>query len=84
MVMLCFTVCWLLLQVVPVLRAGLVLLEQAQTVLPACETYHVGYVRDEKTLQVTNCCQDSQCSTGQRSSKSDMLARNAASEAAAV
>lgn len=38
-------------QVVPILRAGLVLLEQAMTVLPASETYHVGYVRDETTLQ---------------------------------
>lgn len=39
-------------QVVPILRAGLVLLEAASTVLPATETYHLGYVRDEKTLQV--------------------------------
>ena len=37
---------------VPILRAGLVLLEQAATVLPSSETYHVGYVRDETTLQV--------------------------------
>lgn len=41
------------IQVVPILRAGLVLLEQAQTTLPACETYHVGYVRNEATLQVS-------------------------------
>lgn len=27
---------------------------QASTVLPASETYHVGYVRDEKTLQATS------------------------------
>lgn len=27
------------------------LLEQAQQVLPASETYHVGYVRDEETLE---------------------------------
>lgn len=40
------------IKVVPVLRAGLVLLEQAGTVLPMSETYHVGYVRDEATLQV--------------------------------
>ncbi len=40
-------------QVVPVLRAGLVLLEQAQQVLPAHETYHVGYVRNEETLKAT-------------------------------
>jgi uracil phosphoribosyltransferase len=37
---------------VPILRAGLVLLEQAGTVLPMSETYHVGYVRDETTLKV--------------------------------
>lgn len=37
--------------VVPILRAGLALLEQAGSVLPATVTYHVGYVRDEKTLQ---------------------------------
>ena len=40
------------LQVVPILRAGLVLLEQASTVLPNAATYHVGYVRDEATLEV--------------------------------
>lgn len=39
------------IKVVPILRAGLVLLEQAWAVLPAAETYHVGYVRDEETLQ---------------------------------
>ena len=39
-------------QVVPILRAGLIMLEQAATMLPASETYHVGYVRDEITLQV--------------------------------
>lgn len=38
------------IKVVPVLRAGLVLLEQAQQVLPVSETYHVGYARDEETL----------------------------------
>ena len=43
-------------QVVPILRAGLVLLEQAATVLPNAATYHVGYVRDEATLEV---CQNS-------------------------
>lgn len=43
---------FLLPQVVPILRAGLVLLEQAATLLPASETYHLGYVRDETTLQV--------------------------------
>ena len=44
--------CCLVVQVVPILRAGLVLLEQAATLLPASETYHLGYVRDEQTLQV--------------------------------
>ena len=40
-------------QVVPILRAGLIPLEQASSVLPAMETYHVGLIRDEKTLQVS-------------------------------
>ena len=39
------------IKVVPVLRAGLVLLEQSFQVMPATETYHVGYARDEKTLE---------------------------------
>ena len=38
---------------VPILRAGLVPLEHASTVLPAMQTYHVGLIRDEKTLQVS-------------------------------
>ena len=38
---------------VPVLRAGLVLLENASTLLPASQTFHVGYARDETTLQST-------------------------------
>lgn len=41
------------MQLVPILRAGLVLLEQLSTVLPATETYHVGYVRDDATLQAS-------------------------------
>ncbi|KAI8472418.1 MAG: uracil phosphoribosyltransferase [Monoraphidium minutum] len=41
------------IKVVPILRAGLILLEQAGTVLPLSETYHVGYVRNEETLQAT-------------------------------
>ena len=45
-----------MLQVIPILRAGLVLLEQAATVLPSTMTYHVGYVRDEKTLKVCVLC----------------------------
>ena len=40
-------------QVVPILRAGLVLLEQASTVLPNSQTLHVGYVRNEETLEVS-------------------------------
>lgn len=36
--------------VVPILRAGLALLEGAQTVLPLASIYHLGLVRDEKTL----------------------------------
>ncbi len=37
--------------VVPVLRAGLTLLEGAQQVLPRAATYHLGLARDETTLQ---------------------------------
>ena len=40
------------MQVVPILRAGLVLIEQISTVLPSQVTYHVGLVRNEDTLQV--------------------------------
>ena len=40
------------MQVVPILRAGLVLVEQISTVLPSQVTYHVGLVRNEETLQV--------------------------------
>jgi uracil phosphoribosyltransferase len=35
---------------VPILRAGLALLEQAATVLPAHTTHHFGVARDETTL----------------------------------
>ena len=41
--------------VVPVLRAGLVPLEQASTVLPSMVTYHVGLIRDEQTLKARAC-----------------------------
>ena len=41
------------MQVVPILRAGLVLVEQIATVLPSQETFHVGYARNEETLQVS-------------------------------
>ncbi|KAF3884298.1 MULTISPECIES: uracil phosphoribosyltransferase [Nostocales] len=37
--------------VVPILRAGLGLLEGAQTVLPLASIYHLGLVRNEETLQ---------------------------------
>lgn len=36
--------------VVPILRAGLALLEGAQTLLPLASVYHLGLVRDEQTL----------------------------------
>lgn len=60
---LCMTICMQLFaepgllllgsQVVPILRAGLVPIELISTVLPSFETYHVGMVRDEATLQVS-------------------------------
>lgn len=37
--------------VIPILRAGLGLLEGAQTLLPLASIYHLGLVRDESTLQ---------------------------------
>lgn len=37
--------------VVPILRAGLGLLEGAQTLLPLASVYHLGLVRDEETLE---------------------------------
>lgn len=36
--------------VIPILRAGLALLDGAQTLLPLAKTYHLGLVRDEETL----------------------------------
>ena len=39
--------------VVPILRAGLALLEGAQSVLPLASIYHLGLVRDEKTLMAS-------------------------------
>jgi uracil phosphoribosyltransferase len=39
--------------VVPILRAGLALLEGAQTVLPLAAIYHLGMLRDEETLAVS-------------------------------
>lgn len=53
-------------QVVPILRAGLVLLEQTATVLPVTQTYHVGYVRDDNTLEVGARCAVLCCGEGGR------------------
>jgi uracil phosphoribosyltransferase len=39
--------------VMPILRAGLALLEGAQAVLPLAAIYHVGFARDEETLEPT-------------------------------
>ena len=39
--------------VVPILRAGLALLDGAQTVLPIGSTYHLGLARNEETLEPT-------------------------------
>ncbi|MGF1481652.1 MAG: uracil phosphoribosyltransferase [Cyanophyceae cyanobacterium] len=39
--------------VVPILRAGLALLDGAQTLLPLASIYHLGMVRDEETLEAS-------------------------------
>jgi uracil phosphoribosyltransferase len=39
--------------VVPVLRAGLALLDGAQALLPLASVYHIGFARDEETLEPT-------------------------------
>ena len=39
--------------VIPILRAGLALLDGAQTLLPLASIYHLGLVRDEETLQAS-------------------------------
>jgi uracil phosphoribosyltransferase len=39
--------------VVPILRAGLSLLDGAQTLLPLSSIYHLGLVRDEETLEIS-------------------------------
>lgn len=41
------------LAVVPILRAGLAILEGAQAVLPLASIYHLGLARDEKTLKAS-------------------------------
>ena len=40
--------------VIPILRAGLGLWEGAQTVLPLASIYHLGIVRNEKTLEASS------------------------------
>jgi uracil phosphoribosyltransferase len=37
--------------IVPILRAGLALLEGAQAALPLASIYHIGFVRNEETLE---------------------------------
>ncbi|MBD2578535.1 uracil phosphoribosyltransferase [Oscillatoria sp. FACHB-1406] len=37
--------------IVPILRAGLALIEGAQSVMPLASIYHLGLVRDEETLE---------------------------------
>jgi uracil phosphoribosyltransferase len=37
--------------IVPILRAGLALLDGAQSLLPLSSTYHLGMMRDEETLE---------------------------------
>ena len=39
--------------IVPILRAGLVLLDEVQKVLPIAAVYHLGLARDESTLKPT-------------------------------
>jgi uracil phosphoribosyltransferase len=41
------------LAIVPILRAGLSMLEGAQTLLPLASIYHLGIVRNEETLEAT-------------------------------
>ncbi|XP_068341265.1 uracil phosphoribosyltransferase-like [Pyrus communis] len=41
------------ISVVPILRAGLALVEHASSILPATKTYHLGLSRDEETLLPT-------------------------------
>lgn len=39
--------------IVPILRAGLALMPGIQALLPLAAVYHVGFVRDEETLEAT-------------------------------
>lgn len=47
----------LILQVIPILRAGLVLVEHASSILPAIKTYHLG-----KVVLMHACVVDKVCS----------------------
>eukprot|EP01025_Chloroclados_australasicus_P045664 TRINITY_DN5005_c0_g2_i2.p1 TRINITY_DN5005_c0_g2~~TRINITY_DN5005_c0_g2_i2.p1 ORF type:complete len:276 (+),score=31.38 TRINITY_DN5005_c0_g2_i2:56-829(+) len=38
------------IKIIPILRAGLAMLEQSSAVVPVSVIYHVGYARDEQTL----------------------------------
>lgn len=39
--------------IVPILRAGLALMEGAQALLPLASVYHIGFARNEETLEAT-------------------------------
>ncbi|MEO0852586.1 MAG: uracil phosphoribosyltransferase [Cyanobacteria bacterium J06648_11] len=39
------------LAIIPILRAGLALVESCQSLIPAARIYHLGYRRDEETLE---------------------------------
>jgi uracil phosphoribosyltransferase len=39
------------LAIAPILRAGLTMLESCQALVPTASIYHLGFVRDEKTLE---------------------------------
>mmetsp|Transcript_6702 Transcript_6702/g.24824 ORF Transcript_6702/g.24824 Transcript_6702/m.24824 type:complete len:293 (-) Transcript_6702:1386-2264(-) len=41
------------IKIIPILRAGLVLLEHVNTVIPTSQTYHLGFVRDEESLEAS-------------------------------
>jgi uracil phosphoribosyltransferase len=41
------------LAIVPILRAGLAMLEGCQTLLPTANVYHLGLVRNEETLEAS-------------------------------
>ena len=41
------------LMVIPILRAGLALMEGVQAALPTASVYHLGFVRNEETLEAS-------------------------------